>query len=44
MLSDEGWPYLAGVTDLATREIIGYAMRSRMTKALTHLALDRAVL
>ena len=41
--TDEGWLYLAGVKDLATKEIIGYAMRSRITKALTHAALDRAV-
>jgi len=41
--TDEGWLYLAGVKDLATRELIGYAMGSRMTKALTHAALNRAV-
>ena len=41
--TDEGWLYLAGVKDLATRELIGYAMGSRMTKGLTHAALNRAV-
>jgi len=41
--TDEGWLYLAGVKDLATKEIIGYSMASRMTKELTHAALDRAV-
>jgi len=41
--TDEGWLYLAGVKDLATRELIGYAMGSRMTKELTHAALNRAV-
>jgi putative transposase len=41
--TDEGWLYLAGVKDLATKELIGHAMGSRMTKELTHTALDRAV-
>ena len=41
--TDEGWLYLAGVKDLATKEIIGHAMGSRMTKELTHTALERAV-
>lgn len=40
--TDEGWLYLAGVKDLGTKEIIGHAMGSRMTKELTHTALDRA--
>jgi len=31
------------VKDLATKEFIGHAMGSRMTKELTHTALDRAV-
>lgn len=29
--TDEGWLYLAGVKELATKEIIGHAMGSRMT-------------
>ena len=41
--TDEGWLYLAGVKDLATRELIGQAMGSQMTKELTHAALERAV-
>lgn len=39
----EGWLYLAGVKDLHTCEIVGYAMDSRMTQALTGQALVRAV-
>ena len=35
--------FLAGVKDLATRELIGHAVGSRMTKELTHTALDRVV-
>ena len=41
--TDEGWLYLAGVKDLATCEIIGHAMGSRMTKELTHTALGKAI-
>ena len=41
--TDEGWLYLAGVEDLATKEIIGHAMGSRMTEELIRTALDRAV-
>jgi len=41
--TDEGWLYLAGVKDLATKELIGHSMSNRMTKELTHTALDRAV-
>ena len=41
--TDEGWLYLAGVKDLATREIIGHAMGSRMTKELTLTALKKAL-
>ena len=41
--TDEGWLYLAGVKDLATREIIGHAMDSRMTTELTQTALQRAI-
>ena len=41
--TEEGWLYLAGVKDLATREIIGHAMDSRMTKELTHRALEKAI-
>jgi putative transposase len=39
----EGWLYLAGVKDVFTCEIVGYAMGERMTQALTGQALFRAV-
>jgi transposase InsO family protein len=41
--TDEGWLYLAGVKDFGTKEIVGYAMGSRMNKDLVHSALDKAV-
>jgi putative transposase len=41
--TDEGWLYLAGVKDLATREIIGHTTGSRMTKELTLAALEKAI-
>lgn len=40
--TDEGWLYLAGVKDLFTCEIVGYAMAERMTCALTLNALNKA--
>jgi len=39
----EGWLYLAGVKDVFTCEIVGYAMGERMTQELTGRALFRAV-
>lgn len=39
----EGWLYLAGVKDVFTCEIVGYAMNARMTQELTAQALWRAV-
>lgn len=39
----EGWLYLAGIKDVFTCEIVGYAMGERMTQALTARALFRAV-
>jgi transposase InsO family protein len=39
----EGWLYLAGIKDLFTCEIVGYAMSERMTQELTARALFRAV-
>lgn len=39
----EGWLYLAGVKDVFTCEIVGYAMADRMTQELTGQALFRAV-
>ena len=41
--TDEGWLYLAGIKDLCTCEIVGYAMDGRMTQQLTQQALFRAV-
>jgi putative transposase len=39
----EGWLYLAGVKDLHTCELVGYAMGNRMTKELVGRALFQAV-
>ncbi|KAI5911967.1 IS3 family transposase [Azoarcus sp. PA01] len=39
----EGWLYLAGIKDVFTCEIVGYAMGARMTQELTAQALFRAV-
>ena len=39
----EGWLYLAGVKDVYTCEIVGYAMGPRMTQDLTATALRRAI-
>lgn len=39
----EGWLYLAGVKDFATREIVGYAMEERMTTDLVRIALKKAL-
>jgi transposase InsO family protein len=39
----EGWLYLAGVKDVFTCEIVGYAMGERMTQGLTAQALWKAV-
>lgn len=41
--TDEGWLYLAGIKDLYTRQLVGYAMGTRMTKALVAQALFQAV-
>lgn len=38
----EGWLYLAGIKDVFTCEIVGYAMAERMTQELTSRALFRA--
>lgn len=39
----EGWLYLAGIKDVFTCEIVGYAMGSRMTQELVSQALWKAV-
>jgi putative transposase len=41
--TDEGWLYLAGIKDVFTGEIVGYALDSRMTQELVNQALWRAV-
>lgn len=41
--TQEGWLYLAGVKDVYTCEIVGYAMGERMTKELAGKALFMAV-
>lgn len=41
--TDEGWLYLAGLKDVFTCEIVGYAMGERMTTGLVSQALFRAV-
>lgn len=41
--TEEGWLYLAGVKDFATREILGYAMDERMSQELVHRALRKAL-
>jgi putative transposase len=41
--TDEGWLYLAGIKDLYTRQLVGYAMGERMTQALVAQALFQAV-
>ena len=40
--TDEGWLYLAGVKDLYSCEIVGYAMGQHMTQQLTGQALFAA--
>lgn len=41
--TDEGWLYLAGVVDLGSRRVVGYAMGERMPDDLVIAALDTAV-
>ena len=41
--TQEGWLYLAGIKDVFTCEITGYAMANRMTQNLTSKALWNAV-
>ena len=42
--TQEGWLYLAGIKDLFTCEIVGYAMDESMTEELVSQALFQAVL
>lgn len=41
--TDEGWLYLAGVLDLGSRRVVGYAMDERMPTALVISAMDVAI-
>ncbi|MGD7694624.1 IS3 family transposase [Escherichia coli] len=41
--TQEGWLYLAGIKDVYTCEIVGYAMGERMTKELTGKAMFMAL-
>ena len=41
--TSEGWLYLAGIKDVFTCEIVGYAMADRMTQTLTAQAVWKAV-
>lgn len=41
--TDEGWLYLATVIDLFSRKIVGWALRSRMTKQLVIDAMKHAI-
>lgn len=41
--TEEGWEYLATVKDLFNKEIVGWAVSSRMTKDLVIEALNNAV-
>jgi transposase InsO family protein len=41
--TSEGWLYLAGVKDLYTKEVVGYAINKRMTADLVCRALNMAI-
>src|SRR5258708_8302181 len=42
--TDEGWLYLAGVLDVFSRRIVGWAMDEHMPDELTQQALEMAIL
>ena len=42
--TDEGWLYLAGVLDLFSRRLVGWAMADQMPDELTQAALKMAIL
>ena len=42
-MTAEGWLYLAEIKDLYACEVVGHAMRARMTTDLVRHALVRAV-
>ena len=41
--TEEGWLYLAGVMDLCSRKIVGWAMREHMEASLASEALEMAI-
>ena len=41
--TNEGWLYLAGIKDLYTKELVGYAINKRMTADLVCRALNMAI-
>jgi transposase InsO family protein len=41
--TSEGWLYLAGVKDLYTKKLVGYAINKRMTANLICRALNMAI-
>jgi putative transposase len=41
--TDQGWLYLAGIKDMATREIVGWAMENHMRAELCCDALNMAL-
>lgn len=41
--TNEGWLYLAGIKDLYTKELVGYAINKRMTADLVCNALNMAI-
>ena len=41
--TNEGWLYLAGVKDVYTKELVGYAINKRMTAELVCKALNMAI-
>src|SRR5712692_3453714 len=44
MWTDEGWLYLAGVLDLCSRRLVGWAMDEHRPDELTQQALEMAIL
>ncbi len=44
MWTDEGWLYLAGVLDLCSRRLVGWAMDEHRPDELTQEALEMAIL
>ena len=40
--TEEGWMYLAVLIDLFSRKVVGWALSSRLTGSVVHLAFERA--